>query len=181
MKLLVGLGNPGENYKGTRHNTGFMVLDRLAEELNIDSWRFDNKFNALIAETFSKGQEKIILAKPQTYMNSSGQAVAKIADYFNITLENIIVIHDDLDLNLGEIKIQESRGSAGHKGVDSIIRHLGTKNFKRIRVGIKPEGAQIKNPESFVIQKFNESEQEVAKETIKKATPLIQQELRIKN
>lgn len=168
MNLIVGLGNPGEEYKQTRHNLGFMVLNCLAEENRIEDWRFEKKFNALLAETVLD-HKKTMLTKPQAFMNNSGQSVAKIADYFKIKPENITVIHDDMDLILGDIKIQIGRSSAGHKGVESIINHLNTKDFKRVRIGIKPENETIENPENFVIQKFRPEERNIMREAIKKA------------
>lgn len=172
MKLIIGLGNPGEKYKKTRHNIGFVTIDCLAEIVDIESLSFDNKFNSLIAD-FTLKDKKLILAKPQTFMNNSGLAVSKIADYFNIKPENIIIIHDDLDLELGQIKIQKNKGSAGHKGIESIINHLKTKEFYRIRIGIKPKDKKPENPENFVIQKFNQEEQIIIKENIKKAAQII--------
>ena len=153
MKLIIGLGNPGTKYEKTRHNIGFMVLDVL-----IKNEQFDSK--------------KVKLIKPQTFMNNSGQEVKKITDYYKIKPEDIIVIHDDIDLPLGEIKIQQNRSSAGHKGVQSIIDSLGTKDFTRMRIGIRPEEL-IQETEKFVIQKFTQEEQDIINETIKKAATLV--------
>lgn len=153
MKLIVGLGNPGTKYEKTRHNFGFMVIDFLIENKQLDS-------------------QKIKLIKPQTFMNNSGQEVKKIADYYKIIIEDIIVIHDDIDLPLGEIKVQTGRGSAGHKGVQSIIDALGTNDFTRIRIGIRPEKLTL-DTEKFVLQKFTPEEQEIIEQTIKKAAEII--------
>ena len=153
MKLIIGLGNPGTKYEKTRHNIGFMVLDVL-----IKNEQFDSK--------------KVKLIKPQTFMNNSGQEVKKITDYYKIKPEDIIVIHDDIDLPLGKIKIQQNRSSAGHKGVQSIIDSLGTKDFTRMRIGIRPEEL-IQETEKFVIQKFTQEEQDIINETIKKAATLV--------
>jgi len=153
MKLIIGLGNPGTKYKKTRHNIGFMVIDFLIK---------NEEFNS----------KKVKLIKPQTFMNNSGQEVKKIVDYYKIPIENIIIIHDDIDLSLGEIKVQQNRSSAGHKGVQSIIDNLGTQDFIRMRIGIKPEELKI-NTEKFVIQKFTEEEQEIINKTINKAATLI--------
>lgn len=153
MKLIIGLGNPGTKYEKTRHNIGFMVLDVL-----IKNEQFDSK--------------KVKLIKPQTFMNNSGQEVKKITDYYKIPAKNIIIIHDDIDLPLGEIKIQQNRSSAGHKGVQSIIDSLGTKDFTRMRIGIRPEEL-IQETEKFVIQKFTQEEQDIINETIKKAATLV--------
>lgn len=154
MKLIVGLGNPGSKYEKTRHNLGFMVIDFL-----IENEQFDSK--------------KVKLIKPQTFMNNSGQAVKEITDYYKIDVKDIVVIHDDIDLPLGEIKIQQDRNSAGHKGVQSIIDALGTKDFIRVRIGIRPEELTL-DTEKFVIQKFTPEEEKIVQETIKKAAQLLQ-------
>lgn len=131
MLFIVGLGNPGEKYKNTRHNIGFRVIDEFREKNNFSEFRISQKFNAEISKGEIAGQS-VILAKPQTFMNNSGKAVKSL-------LRNLFVIHDDIDLPLGKIKIVKNRGSAGHKGVESIIKELGTKNFIRFRIGISPE------------------------------------------
>lgn len=133
MKLIVGLGNPGREYKNTRHNAGFLTLDLLAKELGISVET--KKFKSLIGEGFHKG-EKIILVKPQTYMNVSGESVELIMDYFDIDLDDLLVISDDMDLSLGSIRIKEKGSSGGQRGIASIIKHLGTSNFSRLRIGI---------------------------------------------
>jgi len=154
MKLIIGLGNPGSKYEKTRHNLGFMVIDFL-----IGNEEFDSK--------------KVKLIKPQTFMNNSGQEVKKNADYYKIIPEDIVVIHDDLDLPLGEIKVQQGRSSAGHKGVQSVIDALGTNNFIRIRIGIRPEELTL-DTEKFVLQKFTLEEQEIINQATKKAAQLVQ-------
>lgn len=174
MKLIVGLGNPGIKYEKTRHNLGFFVIDELVEKINIDDCKIKMQFNANIAQG-DFNDKKIILAKPQTFMNNSGLAVKSIAGYYKIDAEEILIIHDDIDLPLGEIKIQQARGAAGHKGVESIIKALGTKNFIRIRLGIKPI-IQEKNidTEKFVLQKFSKDEEKIVKKTIERAVRIIQ-------
>jgi peptidyl-tRNA hydrolase, PTH1 family len=143
MKLVVGLGNPGEKYKNTRHNTGYILIDILASKLGID-WSFDLKYNSEKAiYTTAKGEQYLLL-KPQTFMNLSGDAVSRITNFYKILPQEITVIHDDLDLELGRVKTQIGASSAGHRGVEDIIEKLGTKDFKRIRVGIgKPVGTDI--------------------------------------
>ncbi len=167
MKLIIGLGNPGEQYKKTRHNLGFAAIDTLAKELEINDWQFKKQFNALISE--ANIGEKIVLAKPQTFMNKSGLSVKSLADYFSP--EYILVIHDEMDLPLGEFKLQENRGSAGHKGVQSIIDCLKSQNFNRLRIGINNK-AEIET-EAFVLQKFTEEEQEIVAKTVKEAVEVI--------
>ena len=172
MKLIIGLGNPGKKYEKTRHNAGFMVLDRLRQALakyNISEWELSKKFNSQICGC-AINSEKIILAKPMTFMNASGQAVQLIAQYYKIEPENIIVAHDDKDIKLGEIKIQKDRGHAGHNGIRSIIDHIGSQNFTRVRIGIA--GANEKKMidiAKFVLGKFGIFEKGKLEKSIAKA------------
>lgn len=191
MKLIIGLGNPGINYKNTRHNVGFMALDMIASSLSSFTKASEGKqtkFNAEISEGLIDG-EKIILAKPQTFMNESGASVKAIIDYYKIPTENITVIHDDLDILLGEYRIARNRGSAGHKGAQSIIDALGTKDFTRIRIGIKPldflteRGGSLDSLRSlgtkqipvreFVLENFTKEEQKIIDEIIEKVCDVI--------
>lgn len=174
MKLIVGLGNPGEKFEKTRHNLGFSVIDELIKNHNLQPATYSRKFKSLISENILAGQ-KIILAKPKTFMNNSGQAVKILADYYKIKPENILVVHDDIDLPLGKIRVQKSRGSAGHKGVESIIRALETKNFTRIRIGIKPLTADRlpTTAEKFVLGKFTKLEKKIIQKTTKKSIEAI--------
>ncbi len=152
MKLIVGLGNPGEKYKNTRHNIGFILLDKLAEENNA-SWKFDKKFNAEISKFGD-----YLLVKPQTFMNKSGEAVSKIVNFYDIALEDILLIHDEIDLEHGVIKVEKGRGSAGHKGVQNVIDHLATKDFERMRIGVgKPDNPNIE-VEDWVLMNFDHSD-----------------------
>jgi peptidyl-tRNA hydrolase, PTH1 family len=154
MKLIVGLGNPGKQYLKTRHNVGFMALDILQKELGTSDWSLSKKFNGDVSGATVKG-EKIFLLKPTTYMNDSGKAVRLIASYYKIPVHDVIVVHDDKDLALGEIKIQEDRGHAGHNGVRSIIDCLGTKEFSRIRMGVSnPKKQEKMGTSNFVLGKF---------------------------
>lgn len=157
MHLFIGLGNPDEKYQYTRHNAGFMVLDALAKELSL-VWKFNKKFSAELATDHANDR---ILVKPQTYMNNSGLAIRKIIDYYAISLENILVIHDDLDIELGKYKISFGSRSAGHNGVQSIIDHLGTKDFKRLRIGIKTVEKEKIPTEKFVLEKFSKEERDI--------------------
>jgi len=168
MRLIIGLGNPGIKYQGTRHNIGFMVVDKITADFN-----FKSIFNAEISKKIFRDQ-KIIIVKPQTFMNNSGSSIKSIIDYYKISIKDIIIIHDDIDLNLGEIKIQENRSSAGHKGVQSIIDAIGTKDFIRMRIGIKPTNQEEPiNTEKFVLQKFTPEEGITIQETIEKAAALL--------
>jgi len=169
MKLIVGLGNPGKKYERTRHNVGFMILDALHGELSkygINSWELSKKFNAQICGCTINGQ-KIILAKPMTYMNQSGEAIQLIMHYYKITREDLIVVHDDKDILLGKIKIQEDKNNAGHNGIKSIIEHIGTKNFIRVRVGVASENERkMKDVSKFVLSKFGVFERKKVENTI---------------
>lgn len=133
MKIIVGLGNPGSEYAKTRHNVGFMLIDALAEHLNISLWK--DKFNAQIAEG-RIGIEKVILVKPQTYMNNSGEAVGPLMRWYKLEPEDVIVAHDDLDIPAGAVRIRKKGSSGGHNGIKSLIAHLGSENFARVRLGI---------------------------------------------
>jgi PTH1 family peptidyl-tRNA hydrolase len=172
MILVVGLGNPGQKFEKTRHNLGFWVLDEFVREYNFPGFKFSKKFNSEISEGFLN-EEKIILAKPQTFMNNSGKAVKKLIENWKIKSEKLFVIHDDIDLNLGEIKVVKNRGAAGHKGVKSIIDALGTKNFIRVRIGIENQESRIGNIEKFVLKKFNRDEKKVVDKVIKEAIEAI--------
>lgn len=170
MKLIVGLGNYGPEYEKTRHNYGFMVVDELARKHNFPDFKLDKGRNALISI-----ENDVILIKPQTYMNNSGQAVKSAASYYKIEPKDILVIHDDADIQLGEIKETESRGSAGHNGVQSIIDELKTNEFKRLRMGINSEDPSFKDKEleEVVLKNFSKGEEAIVEETIKKAFEMI--------
>jgi len=133
MKLIVGLGNPGKGYADSLHNLGFMCVNHFAR---IHSIRFDKKQGKARIGLGKIADSKVVVARPQTYMNQSGQAVGRLVKKFKISLDNLLIIHDDLDLPLGKIRIRRGGGSAGHKGVESIITELGSQDFPRIRVGI---------------------------------------------
>lgn len=133
MKYIIGLGNPGKKYKNTRHNVGFMVIDEL---LKRHQWKLNKvKFNGKYALEQLNG-EKVILLQPQTYMNLSGESIKPLMKYYNIDLDDVLVIYDDLDLPIGKVRLRQKGGHGGHNGVRSTIDHLGTKSFKRIRIGV---------------------------------------------
>lgn len=163
MKLIVGLGNYGKEYEHTRHNMGFDVVDKFAESLgeDIDKSGFHSLYKKL-----KYFDEDIILVKPQTYMNNSGITVKEIKDYFKIELEDIIIVYDDMDIQIGHLKLKNNGSSAGHNGIKSIIQHLGTQEFKRIRVGI---GSPNYNVIDFVLTKPNKEDQELIDESQKNA------------
>lgn len=133
MKLIVGLGNPGKEYEKTRHNMGFMFIDEYAKSKNIEITK--KKFNGLYVDFINNG-EKTILLKPQTYMNLSGEAVRSFVDFFKIDIKDILIINDDLDMPIGKYKLRPTGSSGGHNGLKNIELHLGTQNYKRLKIGI---------------------------------------------
>lgn len=157
MKLIVGLGNPGKEYATTRHNLGFMVLDALAASLGVE-FCSSAKWSADLAQT--SGDSKVILAKPTTFMNNSGLAVSKLANFYQLTADDIWVVSDDLDLPFGKIRARRGGTSGGHNGLNSIIDQLGTDNFGRLRVGIGQADTPNTQPEAaiFVLQSFAKNE-----------------------
>ncbi len=155
--MIVGLGNPGPAYRNTRHNFGFLAVDELADELNIQVKRL--KFKAMIGEGRFNGN-KVVLVKPMTFMNESGRAVAPLLRYFKLPLSNLLVIHDDLDLPLGTLRLRPSGGTSGQRGMASIITHLGTQEFPRMRLGIGRPPGQM-DPVDYVLKNFLPSENEL--------------------
>lgn len=182
MKLIIGLGNPGREYQDTRHNIGFMVIDKLEKEIARGIppvWQRDEKRNVLMAKLGD-----IVLVKPQTFMNKSGFAVKALLDFYKLTPADVWVIHDDMDLPLGKIKIREKGGSAGHNGVQSIIDQLKTDAFVRFRLGIGKEldptsqsnnkPMRHRNVISYVLSRFRQSEAGSIKHLIKHGTEAVQ-------
>ena len=164
--VLVGLGNPGREYRQTRHNVGFMVIDELCTQLNVRLTRMQGK--ALVGSGVLSGC-KVILAKPQTFMNLSGQSVASLVKFYKIPHSQLLVILDDLDLPVGMVRIRPGGGSAGNKGLMSIIQQLGTEEFPRMRLGIgRPPGR--KNGADYVLQDFQKGEMDFLKEVLDKAS-----------
>ena len=174
MKLIVGLGNPGKEYNNTRHNIGYMFLDSIAKDKNLV---FDKeKFNAKYVEYTYNG-EKVILIKPLSFMNLSGDVVRKYVDYFKVDIIDILIIHDDLDMPVGKIKLKQNGSSGGHNGIKDISLKLGTEEFKRLKVGI----ANNKNMDTkdYVLGKFNDEEKELINEAIEETTKIIDDYLEI--
>lgn len=155
--LIVGLGNPGREYQQNRHNVGFMVIDRLAQRLGAGFSRLEQK--ALITKTDHQGR-RLILAKPQTYMNLSGKAVGALLRYYKVPLENLMVAYDDVDIPFGTLRLRYAGGAGGQKGMKSIIQQLGTQDFPRLRVGIdRPPGRMA--AADYVLQDFSKDEVEM--------------------
>ena len=165
MKLIVGLGNPGKEYAGTRHNCGFMVIDRLASKLNVDVDQ--NKFKGLYAKVKYHGED-IILLKPQTYMNLSGESVNAVMNFFKIDKDDLLVIYDDLDMPVGKLRLRKTGSAGGHNGIKNIIAHLNSQDFKRIRVGI--DRHKYMNVADYVLSRFSKVESEAIEQGIENAT-----------
>ncbi len=163
MKLIVGLGNPGKEYERTRHNAGFLFLDFLHETWDLEPFQPTPKWKGSVSAGMHAG-EKVMLIKPETFMNRSGESVAAIMSFFKIAVSDVIVIHDDLDIASGAFKIGSGSGAAGPNGVSDLIDKLGTKDFTRIRIGVgrPPENVPA---ESFVLSPFSDEELVALRET----------------
>jgi len=181
MLLIIGLGNPGEKYAGTRHNIGFEIVDLIQKEWEFSPFEFNKKFNAEISQGTYNLQPttyNLLLIKPQTFVNLSGEVIQKILEFYKLTPDDIVVIHDDLDIPLGKFKIATDSSSAGHNGVQNIIDKLSTQKFKRVRIGIGEEvsgaiSCRI-DAHDFVLAKFSEEE----REKIKSAESAILEEIK---
>jgi len=165
MKLIVGLGNPGREYAATRHNVGWRVAEALAGRAGLESWR--EKFEALLAEGRLAGQ-RIVLARPVTYMNESGRAVRPMMDFWKLEPANLLVALDDMALDLGRIRLRPAGSAGGHNGLESIVRHLGHERFARLRVGIGPPPSAEAGAD-YVLTRFAEDEQATIDEAVRRA------------
>lgn len=174
--IIAGLGNPGKKYENTPHNIGFKVMDEFARKNDFPDFKFSKIFNADISK-----KDGVTLAKPQTFMNNSGLVIKKFLearllenctqDFERSGPSRLIIVHDDIDLPLGKIKVSRNRGSAGHKGVESIIKELGTKDFTRIRIGIYPRSHTLDyGTEKYVLKKFSKEDREVLKEVFEEVS-----------
>ncbi len=168
MIFIVGLGNPGKTYERTWHNAGFLVLDALIKEYGFPAFKLSKKHASLVSQGIL-GSTKAVLAKPQTFMNKSGISVRSLLKQGG----ELIVVHDDIDIPLGTVKISKDRGSAGHKGVESIMKELKSKDFTRIRIGIQPLTGKPKSVEDFVLQKFSPKELTAVQDAIQEAAGAI--------
>ena len=166
MHLIVGLGNPGAEYAKTRHNAGFLLVEKLAEQWK-SGWTNERKFAARVAKAERSGQ-KVLLAEPQTFMNLSGESVGALVKFYQLPLEKILVVVDDADLPLGEIRLRPGGGSGGHHGLDSVTQHLGSKAYARLRIGIgrKHEARQIAG---HVLGKFGADETALLEKALERA------------
>lgn len=168
MLLIIGLGNPGKEYEMTRHNCGFMVIDALQKKLQVECNQ--NKFKGLYGKTKYKGED-VILLKPQTYMNNSGESVQQFMNFFKISVDDILVVYDDLDMPVGKLRLRTSGSAGGHNGIKSIISHVGGQNFKRIRVGIDRHPYQ--KVVDYVLSRFSKEETPFIEEGVDRATKAV--------
>jgi PTH1 family peptidyl-tRNA hydrolase len=168
MKLIVGLGNPGRNYARNRHNIGFICLNHFARSHGV---KFDRKQAHARTGRGKIASNEVVLAKPQTHMNSSGESVSRLVNKFNINLEDLIVIHDDLDLPLGKIRLSSGSSSGGHKGINSIIKDLGSQDFIRVRIGIgRPAEASEEEVIAYVLSDFTSEQKHAIAQAIPKVS-----------
>ena len=172
MKLIAGLGNVGDKYLFTRHNIGFMALDFFRELNDIgENFKFENKFNGHILKTNILG-EPIILVKPDTFMNLSGECIRKVFDFYKLDVKDVLVVYDDISLNLGTLRFRPSGSDGGHNGIKNIIKMLGTNKFDRLKLGIGPQLPNQKS-ENFVLTNFNHEQLDVVKKICKIANDAI--------
>ena len=174
-KVIVGLGNPGLKYKYTRHNVGFMFIDSMEKDFGLD-FHLDKKLKCLIASKVMDDDTKVLFVKPVTYMNNSGECVESVLKYYDIPVEDLIVIHDDLDLPVAKVRIRAHGSSGGQKGMQSIIDHLGTNEIKRIRIGIDKNGDTI----DYVLSKFPKDEKDQISLVLDKASMMVKDFLAMK-
>ena len=170
--LIVGLGNPGAEYAGTRHNAGFMVVERLAGRWRA-KWALDDKFMSRLAKVEREGR-RLMLGQPQTYMNQSGEAVGKLTKYFRIPLERLLAVVDDADLPLGEIRLRRQGSSGGHRGLKSIEQHLGSREYARLRVGIGRAPGAAREITDHVLGRFTAEESALLKKVLDRAADQIE-------
>jgi PTH1 family peptidyl-tRNA hydrolase len=169
--LIVGLGNPGKEYDGTRHNIGFACVDAIAEKQEFDSWVEKSDLKCKYTSQ-TLGNTRVILAKPTTFMNLSGEAVQAVANFYKVPPQQILVVHDELDIPFGQIRTRMGGGSAGHNGVKSVTQHI-TENYGRVRIGIGPKEPEQMDSADFVLAKFSKEQQESMPALLKEARAII--------
>jgi len=173
MILICGLGNPDKEYQETRHNIGFRMIEKISLEFGFPNFLFSPHLQGEISK-MNIFQKEVLLFKPSTYMNNSGVAVKKAIEYLNIPFHNLWIIHDDIDLTFGKIRIVKNRGSGGHKGVESIIKEIKTKNFVRLRIGIQPLSGKPKDVKDFVLKGFSKKELNLLPQIEKKIIKILE-------
>lgn len=177
-KLIIGLGNPDQEYQNTRHNVGFMMVDYVAKKNDCRDFEFNKKLNTLVAKC-KIGKNQVFLAKPQTYVNKTGEAATKLKNFYKVKPEDIILVHDDLDIEFGNFKLSFGKNSGGHKGVESVMKSLKTKNFWRLRIGTAVRALDKAREQSdkkrdafvmdFVLSKFGKKEDKELNKLLKGA------------
>jgi PTH1 family peptidyl-tRNA hydrolase len=167
LYLIAGLGNPGNDYAATRHNIGFMLVEQLASQWRAP-WRAEKKFNAQLARVEQQGR-KIILCRPQTFMNASGEAVGTLADFYQVPVKNVLVVADDADLPLGQIRMRAKGSSGGHHGLESVEQHLATREYPRLRLGIGRRGDDDREITDYVLGRFTAGERKTVEEVLARA------------
>lgn len=165
MRLVVGLGNPGKKYEDTKHNIGFMCLDKYAKDHSLE-FKMEKKFRG---ESLKEGN--LVLLKPHTFMNLSGESIRLVMDYYNIDVDDVLIIYDDLALPLGKIRLREKGSSGGHNGIKSIVNHIGTQEFQRVRIGI--DSNPLIETKDYVLGKFSKEDQKILEESLQKVSEII--------
>jgi len=171
LYLIVGLGNPGADYARTRHNAGFLVADRLAERWRA-GWNYEKKFNARLARA-ERGSQRVLLCEPQTYMNASGEAVGAVVAFYQVRLANLVIVVDDADLPLGELRLRPGGSSGGHHGLESVEQHLGTRDYARLRIGIGRR-AGAREITGYVLGRFSSTEAALADKVLTVASDQVE-------
>jgi len=171
MKLIAALGNPGDKYSNTRHNAGFMIIDKLAQKWGFEFMQ-ENKFKSLICKTFYNN-EPIFIIKPQTFMNLSGEAVGAVMHFYKIELPDLLVVYDDISLSLGKMRFRANGSDGGHNGIKSIISHVNSDKFARLKFGVGPQPANVPS-EVFVLSDFPKDDKQILEDTVQKATEAIE-------
>jgi PTH1 family peptidyl-tRNA hydrolase len=172
MFLIVGLGNPGREYAKTRHNAGFLLVEKLAQDWKL-VWTMEKKFSSRVAKTERNGR-KFVLCQPQTFMNASGEAVRSLADFFRLPPQKILLVVDDADLPLGEIRLRKSGSSGGHHGLESVEQHVGTRDFPRLRIGIGRRVDGVRQITNHVLGQFAGDENELLEKTLARVAEQIE-------
>ena len=167
LHLIVGLGNPGAEYARTRHNAGFMVVDELARRANA-AWKLEKKFNARVAKR-DRGDRRILFAQPQTFMNGSGESVAALLNFYRVPALQLLVVVDDADLPLGEIRLRPKGSSGGHHGLESIEQHVGSRNYARLKIGIGRTTEGAREITNYVLGRFSAPEKPLLEKVLQRA------------
>ncbi len=170
--LIVGLGNLGKEYDGTRHNVGFMCVDEFARKNEFDAWMNKTDLKCQVASK-TLGDTRVILCKPQTFMNLSGEAVQAVFHFYKLSVEQVIVVHDEIDIDFGQVRMRMGGSSAGHNGIKSVSKMLGSEEYGRVRVGIGPKKPVRMDSADFVLQKFNEEQQSELPKLVREMNALL--------